>query len=354
MGCLGLGNMLSLLTRGKMPVPDFQSLMLPVLKGVAAKAPVPAPDLRIYVAEQLELTDGDLAELLPSGRQTTFANRTAWANIFLQRAGLIKVVRRGVYELTPAGATVLEQQPAHIDMKFLERFPSYTEWRKRSMQPNGSDEAQGTESDASTSSIQNIKDGVFSDERAHISPDHFTSLSKHRVFPGDLVIAALGEKLPRACILPDSLGPAIVKADCVRFKPHEEVSSLYLNAALNAPPTRSRALNTIHGVGRPRLNLDEIRSLRLPLPPREEQVVIAARVAVVLNACEQLRLEIAVRLKHATKLRQAILKNAFQGRLVPQERNDEPSSAVIARNDTQHRLALKLSKSSFPKLKNAQ
>jgi restriction system protein len=73
-----------------------------------------------------------MAELLPSGRQSTFANRTAWANVFLQRAGLIKVMERGIYELTLEGAQVLAQKPQRIDMKFLERFPSYSEWRKRS------------------------------------------------------------------------------------------------------------------------------------------------------------------------------------------------------------------------------
>ena len=75
-----------------MPVPDFQSLMLPVLKATADGG-INASDLRDRVATMIGLTETDLAELLPSGRQTTFANRTAWANIFLQRAGLIEKTR---------------------------------------------------------------------------------------------------------------------------------------------------------------------------------------------------------------------------------------------------------------------
>lgn len=108
--------------------------MLPVLKVVAA-GPIAAPDLRARIAELLGLSEEDLAELLPSGRQTTFTNRTAWANIFLQRAGLIRVVKRGIYEATHAGAAVLQQPPPRIDLKFLAQFPSYVDWRKRSAAP---------------------------------------------------------------------------------------------------------------------------------------------------------------------------------------------------------------------------
>jgi len=116
--------------------------MLRVL-GVVATGPISAPELRARVATDAGLTDEDLAELLPSGRQSTFSNRTAWANIFLQRADLIKVKQRGVYELTPEGSKVLGENPSRIDMKFLERFPSYREWRKRSIAGKEETKANG-------------------------------------------------------------------------------------------------------------------------------------------------------------------------------------------------------------------
>ena len=68
--------------------------------------------------------------------------------------------------------------------------------------------------------LQNIGDGEFRDEKAHISQEHFETLKRHRIYGGDLVIAGLGESLPRACIIPDYVGDAIVKADCIRFKPN--------------------------------------------------------------------------------------------------------------------------------------
>lgn len=115
-----------------MPVPDFQSLMLPVLKAVADGASS-AATLRDRVAAATNLSEADQQELLPSGRQTTFANRVAWANVFLQRAGLIRAVRRGAYESTDSGRATLAEQPARIDIPYLRRFPSFIEWRARSV-----------------------------------------------------------------------------------------------------------------------------------------------------------------------------------------------------------------------------
>lgn len=109
-----------------MAVPDFQSLMLPVLMATA-NGDISASDLRDRVATSLKLGVEDLGELLPSGRQTAFANRTAWANVFLQRAGLIEKTSRGVYRATRTGMQILAEKPPKIDMTFLERFPSYVE-----------------------------------------------------------------------------------------------------------------------------------------------------------------------------------------------------------------------------------
>ena len=67
--------------------------------------------------------------MLPSRRTTTFVNRVAWATTYVQIAGLLERVRRGVYQLTEESRAVLRNPPARIDMKFLERYPSYVEWR---------------------------------------------------------------------------------------------------------------------------------------------------------------------------------------------------------------------------------
>lgn len=73
--------------------------------------------------------------------------------------------------------------------------------------------------------LQNIGDAIFVDDKAHISSEHYESLKNHAVYAGDLVIRSLGTPAPRACKIPESLGPAIVKADCVRFKVASEFLS---------------------------------------------------------------------------------------------------------------------------------
>ena len=163
--------------------------------------------------------------------------------------------------------------------------------------------------------LQNIGNGVYVDEKAHISQDHFERLQKHRVFANDVVIAGFGENPPRSCIVPEALGPAIVKAGCIRFKPHSAVMPKYMNTALNSDPVRKRTKGMVHGVGRPRLNLGEIKSIVLPLPPLAEQSRIVAEVERRLSVVEELEALVSANLQRAIRLRQSILQKAFTGNL---------------------------------------
>lgn len=76
-----------------MPVPDFQSLMLPVLRSLEGGAETAVPEIRSRVASDLELAPEDLREIVPSGRQSTLANRVNWALVHTQRAGLLERIR---------------------------------------------------------------------------------------------------------------------------------------------------------------------------------------------------------------------------------------------------------------------
>lgn len=119
--------------------------------------------------------------------------------------------------------------------------------------------------------LQNIGDGVFHDLPAHISEEHFQALQAHEVLPGDLLVASLGETLPRACLAPASLGPAIVKADCIRVRLSPMVDSRWVMYAMQRPEVRKWADERRHGVGRPRLGLKVIRQIPIPLPSLDEQ-----------------------------------------------------------------------------------
>ena len=121
-----------------MPIPDFQSLMLPVLKALSGGVEMPISKVRVYVADTEGLTTEDVRELLPSGRQQVFTNRIAWAVTHMSHAGLVEKVRRSVYKLTKEGERLLAQAPTRIDLKILRNYSAYAEWKTGQSAPAAS------------------------------------------------------------------------------------------------------------------------------------------------------------------------------------------------------------------------
>lgn len=72
--------------------------------------------------------------MLPSGRQSRFANRVAWAKVYLERGGLLESPQRGRFRISPRGREVLNTQPARIDVKFLPQYPEFIEFQKAKRQ----------------------------------------------------------------------------------------------------------------------------------------------------------------------------------------------------------------------------
>lgn len=115
-----------------MPIPDYQSLMLPLLLLADDGKEHSVREARESIAASLRLTDQERAELLPSGRQSVFDNRLGWAKTYLQRAGLLQAPRRAHFQITDRGRQVLREKPAAIDCKLLDRFPEFVEFRTAS------------------------------------------------------------------------------------------------------------------------------------------------------------------------------------------------------------------------------
>ncbi len=118
-------------------IPDFQTLMLPVLCRLDSGGEQPSTSVRDAVATELQLSPEDLAIMLPSGRQTTFRNRVAWALSYLKQAGLAESPSRGVYRITNRGKQVLADPPERIDISYLMQFPEFVAFRS-----SGTDEAE--------------------------------------------------------------------------------------------------------------------------------------------------------------------------------------------------------------------
>lgn len=111
-----------------MAIPDFQSLMLPVLRA-GADGEVKINGVVEQLGAELGLTEAELTELLPSGKQTTFANRVHWAKSYLGKAGLVQLTRRAHYTITDRGRQLLKNPPPRIDIRYLMGFPEFELFR---------------------------------------------------------------------------------------------------------------------------------------------------------------------------------------------------------------------------------
>ncbi len=112
-----------------MAVPDYQSLMLPLLRFARQEnEEISTAEAVEVLAQELGLSDDDLKEMLPSGVQPTFMNRVGWAATYMKKAGLLEPTRRGFYQITDRGRELLDEKPEKIDVKLLRRYPEFLEF----------------------------------------------------------------------------------------------------------------------------------------------------------------------------------------------------------------------------------
>ena len=112
-----------------MAIPDYQSLMLPVLE-VAAKAETSVPLAEAEIATQFGLSDDEREQLLPSGKQRVLHNRIHWAKFYLTKAGLLESPKRGRFIITQAGQKILSDPPTNLNTKYLLSIPIFHEFYK--------------------------------------------------------------------------------------------------------------------------------------------------------------------------------------------------------------------------------
>jgi restriction system protein len=119
-----------------MPVPDFQSCMLPLLQFASQSDEHSTTDAYAALAEFFNLTEEDMNEMLPSGKQQTYKNRIAWANSYLKKARLLQSTRRGYSCITQRGLDILETNPQKININYLNQFPEFEHFREQHKKDN--------------------------------------------------------------------------------------------------------------------------------------------------------------------------------------------------------------------------
>jgi restriction system protein len=111
-----------------MAIPDYQAIMLPLLKHCSDQKEHAVRETEVALAEVMKLSDEEREQKLPSGTQRKFINRVAWAKVYLSKAGLIMSPRRSVYQITQRGLDVLKENPQVINVAYLKRFEEFGEF----------------------------------------------------------------------------------------------------------------------------------------------------------------------------------------------------------------------------------
>ena len=128
-------------------IPDYQSLMRPVLT-CAEASETRISDVVELLADKLALTAEERAQLLPSGKQTRFANRVNWAKAYLAKAGLVENTRRGYFRITPRGQAALADAAATINNAYLDQFKEFQDFKAKVNEADGATAATPAQASA--------------------------------------------------------------------------------------------------------------------------------------------------------------------------------------------------------------
>lgn len=168
-----------------MPIPDFQSFLLPVLELASDGAEHSLEEARNVIAGRFNLTEEERAELLPTGKQRRFDNRVSWAKVYLQQAGVLSSSKRAHFQITDRGVELLSEHPERIDITRLREFPEFQEFhsagRRTNSGPPSVTSAQQVETpeEMLEQAFQNIRAEVVSELLARVksnSPRFFENL----------------------------------------------------------------------------------------------------------------------------------------------------------------------------------
>ena len=142
-----------------MTIPDYQSLMLPLLSLAADQEEHSLREAIENLADLFELTDEQRRDLLPSGQQATFDNRVGWARTYMKKAGLLESTRRGYFRITERGLKVLKRNPKAINISFLRQFPEFVEFQAPRPTKKDEDQAHTPEEEIEAAYMQ-VRQGL--------------------------------------------------------------------------------------------------------------------------------------------------------------------------------------------------
>ncbi|MDO7411355.1 restriction endonuclease subunit S [Acinetobacter baumannii] len=176
--------------------------------------------------------------------------------------------------------------------------------------------------------IQNVKRFNFVDKNIKfVSKAKYQELQRHSFINGDILITKLGDPLGLACEVPKKYKYGIIIADLIRLRPNPKIcSKSFLICLLNSEIVIKQIEKHVKGTTRPRINLDVVRGLTLPLPPLAEQKVIADKLDILLAKVEATKVRLERILNIQKNIRQSILSSAISGKLTEEWRRENDIS----------------------------
>lgn len=162
-----------------MAIPDFQTIMLPLLKFLGGEKEHALREAIEFLANEFKLKEEERKELLPSGQQATFDNRVGWARTYMFKAGLLESTKRGYFKITERGLKVLSEKPEKINIRFLEQFTEFVEFRKKKKEKETPGEEEFPPEEVIESAYQSIREDLVSELLQNIkkySPTFFERL----------------------------------------------------------------------------------------------------------------------------------------------------------------------------------
>jgi len=143
-------------------IPDYQTIMLPLLQLVANQKSHSNTETINALANMFKLSNEERTELYPSGQSIIFNDRVSWAKSYLKHAGLLEYPKWGFFKITDRGLHLLREKPKRIDHQLLKQYPEYQTFIKgtKRQQPKAQDEQEKTPEELLEKSHQQINDNL--------------------------------------------------------------------------------------------------------------------------------------------------------------------------------------------------
>ena len=164
-----------------------------------------------------------------------------------------------------------------------------------------------------------------------MTEEKYSSISGHTVYPTDLIMSTFIADEIKICQMPEYIGYAVNKADCIGIRVSDAADKLFVLYFLSSKQTFNHLFNQLHGATRPRMNTKQIKAIPVPLPTLTEQHEIVRILDSLLSKESAAKAAAERAISQIDTMKKSILARAFRGELGTNDPNDEPAIELLKR-----------------------